>query len=56
MKSMNLSDIAILNVKSADYRCVIGRISKIEIINLMQNIDLTEKSGTFWIIKIYYDI
>ena len=46
MKSMNLSDIAILNIKSADYRCVIGRISKTESINLMQNIDLTEKSGT----------
>ena len=35
MMSMNLSDIAILNVNSADYRCIITGISKIETINLM---------------------
>ena len=46
MMSMNLSDIAILNVKSADYGCIISGISKNEAINLMQNADLTEKSGT----------
>ena len=28
MMSMNLSDIAILNIKSADYRCIISGISK----------------------------
>ena len=43
MISMNLSDIAILNIKSADYRCIISGISKSETINLMQNTDLTEK-------------
>ena len=31
-----LSDIAILNIKSADYWCIIKRISKPEAINLMQ--------------------
>ena len=41
---MNLSDIAILNIKSADCCCVISRISKSEAINLMQNIDLTKKA------------
>ena len=46
MMSMSLSDIAILNIKSDDYRCIISRISKIEAINLMRNIDLTEKSKT----------
>ena len=46
MMSMNLSDIAILNIHGADYRCIISRISKSEAINLMQNINLTEKSGT----------
>ena len=46
MMSMNLSDIAILNIKGCDYCCVISGISKSEAINLMQNIDLTEKSGT----------
>ena len=44
MMSMNLSDIAILNMKSADYCCIISGISKNEAINLMQNADLTEKS------------
>ena len=46
MMSMNLSDIAILNIKSSDYRCIITLISKNEAINLMQNADLTEKSRT----------
>ena len=46
MMSMNLSDISILNIKSADYCCIISGISKSEVINLMQNTDLTEKSGT----------
>ena len=43
MISMNLSDIAILNIKGSDYRCVISRISKNEV---MQNTGSTEKSGT----------
>ena len=42
--SVNLSDIAILNIKGSDYRCIISLISKNEAINLMQNADLTEKS------------
>ena len=46
MMSMNLSDIAILNIKGADYCCIISRISKSEAINLMLNINLTKKSGT----------
>ena len=37
MMSMNLSDIA-------DYCCIINGISKSEAMNLMQNINLTEKS------------
>ena len=43
---MNLRDIAILNIKSADYRCILSRISKSEAINLMLNIDLTGEGGT----------
>ena len=31
--SMNLSDIAILNIKGADYRCIISKIRKSEDIN-----------------------
>ena len=41
---MNLNDIAILNIKSADYCCIIGRISKSAALSLMQNTDSTEKS------------
>ena len=47
MMSTNLSDIAILNIKGSDYCCIISLISKSEAINLMQNADLTEKTGTF---------
>ena len=46
MMSMNLSDIAILNIKCSDCRCNISLVSKNETINVLQNADLTEKSGT----------
>ena len=46
MMSMNLSDIAILNIKVFDYRCIISLISKYEAVKLMQKADLTEKTGT----------
>ena len=45
MVSMNLRDIAILNIRGVDYRRNIGGIRKSEAINLMQNISLAEKSG-----------
>ena len=44
MMSMNLSDIAILNIKSDDYRCIFSGISKNEATSLMQNADLTENT------------
>ena len=43
---MNLSDTAVLNIKSTDYCCIISVISKNETINLMQNADLTKESRT----------
>ena len=46
MISMNLNDITILNIKSADYCCIVSGTSKSEAIDLMQNIDLTEESET----------
>ena len=46
MMSMNLSDIAILNIEGSEYRFIISLISKNDAINFMQNVDLTEKSGT----------
>ena len=44
MMSMSLSNIAILNIKGSDYRCIISLISKNEAMILMQNADLTEKT------------
>ena len=46
MMSINLSDVAILKFKNVDYYCVISKVIKSEAINLMQNIDLTQKGGT----------
>ena len=43
MMSMNLSDIAIINIKGSKYWCNISRIRKNEVINVMQNTDLTIK-------------
>ena len=52
MMPVNLSDIAILNIKSSNYRCIISLISKNEAIDLLQNANLTEKTGTLQIWKI----
>ena len=46
MMPMNLSDIAVLNIKGSDYCFILRLISKNEGINLMQNADLTKKSKT----------
>ena len=46
MMSMNPGNIATLNNKGSDYCCIISLISKNETINLMQNADFIEKSGT----------
>ena len=41
--SINLSDIAVLNIKGSDYHCIISLISKNKAIKLMENADLTKK-------------
>ena len=43
MTSMNPRDVAILNIKGADYRSIISGINKNEATNLMGKINLTEK-------------
>ena len=43
---MKLRNIAILNIKSVDYCCIISGMSKNEAISLMVNADFTERSGT----------
>ena len=55
--SMNLDDIAIFKIKNRDYRCIIIGLRKSEAINLMQNIDMIEKSGTLYqeqFLKLYW--
>ena len=41
--SMNFSKVAILNIKGADYCCIISGIRKSQGINLIQNICLNKK-------------
>ena len=43
MMDMNLTNIALLIIKKANYCCIISGISKSETINVLQNIDLTGK-------------
>ena len=40
---MNLGDTAILNIKSAEFHCIISGISRSEAVNLMQNTESTKK-------------
>ena len=42
--SVNISDIAIITVKTVDYRCIIHNISKSEAINLSKNSDFKDRS------------
>ena len=44
--SANLIDIAILNIDGVDYHCIFNGMSKSEAVNLLQNADFNEKSGT----------
>ena len=53
--SMNLSGIAILNIKASDYHCILTLIGKNEAINLMQNADLT-RNAEHHKTKIYYHL
>ena len=46
MMPENVSDIIILNIKGSHYHCIISLISKNEAINLMENANLIQKSGS----------
>ena len=48
MMSANLDDIAILNIRSVDYRCITNKIDESKAINILQNTDLTEKIGILY--------
>ena len=51
MMAVNLSDIAILKIIGSADHCIISLISKNEATKLLQNADLTEKSGSSYNIK-----
>ena len=46
MLSINLYNIAILNIPSVDYRCSVSEICICEAVNLLKNADLNERTGT----------
>ena len=54
MMSINLSNIAILNIKGSNFLCVISLISKNDAINLLQNADFTQKSRVLQNIKNWF--
>ena len=41
-----IMQMQILNIKGSEYDCIISLIRKNEVINLMRNVDLTEKRET----------
>ena len=43
MMSININDIAVLNICEVDYRCISNGISKSETVNFLQNADLSLK-------------
>ena len=45
MMSKNLSNIVILKFRCDDYHCIISGTGKNEVVNLLQNVALIEKTG-----------
>ena len=57
MMSVNLSDIAVLNIHGDIlniHRCIITGISKSEVVDLLQDIDLSEKRGAVYNVRNFY--
>ena len=46
MMFTNLDDLVLLKITAVDYRCIIDANSKSEAVNLLENADFIEKSGT----------
>ena len=42
MMSINLSNVAILNIRGVDYCCTVNGISKSDAVSVLENADLTE--------------
>ena len=45
MMSINLNNIVILKIRCDDYHCIISGTGKNEVVNLLQNVTLIEKTG-----------
>ena len=57
MMSVNLSDIAVLNIHGDIlniHRCIITGISKSEVVDLLQDIDLSEKRRAVYNVQNFY--
>ena len=46
LKAVNFNDVAIVSVNGNNYKFLCWYMSKDEAINLLRNVDLSEKSGT----------
>ena len=51
MVSVNISNIAILNINGVNYCCIINRISKSEAVNLLQKADLRKIAERYKYVK-----
>ena len=57
MMSVNLSDIAVFKIHGDIlniHRCIITGISKSEVVDLLQDIDLSEKRGAVYNVQNFY--
>ena len=42
---MNLNDIIFMKICGLDYHCIMNKISKSEVLTILQNADLSKKSA-----------
>ena len=52
MMSINLNDIAFLNICDNEYHCIINELNKSDTINLLQNENLNKEADVSWDYKL----
>ena len=52
-KAVNFNDVAIVSIKESDYRIHFWCMSKYDVINIIKNSNLNEKSGSLLIFFLY---
>ena len=55
-KAISINDGGIVFVKGNDFRINFWYMSKDKAINLLENADLSEKSGTLYSLEIYFHV